>query len=295
MISAGACGADSSAESAALVPWWSYTKTALASAALVLVAQGRLALDDTLAGHPFSLRHLLQHRSGLPDYGSLDAYHAAVAAGQTPWPLQDMMHRLQTGTLLFPPGHGWQYSNVGYLLVRRLIEQAADQPLGAALQRLVFAPLGLTGVQLAQVPADLDATAWGNARGYHPGWVYHGLLVGPAESAVLLLHRLLAGALLPPALLDAMCAAHPVAGRVPGRPWLSGAYGLGLMIGRTAAPGNFIGHTGGGPGSASAVYRFVPEGCATGHRTAGAFASTEDVGAVEAHVVCLTAGTPPAV
>ena len=32
----------------------------------------------------------------------------------------------------------------------------------------------------------------GSAEGYHPGWVYHGLLVGPVEDAALLLDRLLA-------------------------------------------------------------------------------------------------------
>ena len=61
------------------VPWWSFTKTVLAAAALVLVDAGRLTLDTPLAGQRYTLRQLLQHRAGVPDYGSLADYHDAVA------------------------------------------------------------------------------------------------------------------------------------------------------------------------------------------------------------------------
>src|SRR5260370_20359292 len=55
------------------VPWWSFTKTILASAALVLVRDGRLTLDCPVRDRPFTLRQLLQHQSGLVDYGEVDA------------------------------------------------------------------------------------------------------------------------------------------------------------------------------------------------------------------------------
>jgi CubicO group peptidase (beta-lactamase class C family) len=47
------------ADSGALVPWWSYTKTVLAAAAFVLVSQNRVALDEPLTGGRFTLRQLL--------------------------------------------------------------------------------------------------------------------------------------------------------------------------------------------------------------------------------------------
>ena len=53
------------------VPWWSFTKTVLAAAALALVRDGRLALDEPLPGRPYTLRQLLQHRAGLTDYGRM--------------------------------------------------------------------------------------------------------------------------------------------------------------------------------------------------------------------------------
>jgi CubicO group peptidase (beta-lactamase class C family) len=74
-----------------LVPWWSFTKTVLAGAVLVLVARRRLDLDESVAGMPYSLRHLLQHTSGLPDYGGVPEYHAAVAAGEKPWPAMSFL------------------------------------------------------------------------------------------------------------------------------------------------------------------------------------------------------------
>jgi CubicO group peptidase (beta-lactamase class C family) len=52
-------------------PWWSFTKTVLSAAALVLVRDGVLALDEALPDRPYTLRHLLQHRSGLANYGEV--------------------------------------------------------------------------------------------------------------------------------------------------------------------------------------------------------------------------------
>ena len=172
LITAVVHGADVHADAETAVPWWSYGKTVLASAALALVAQSRLQLDGPVHGTPFTLRHLLGHRAGLRCYGGLRAYHEAVAAGEQPWDVEEMLRRVDAGTLAYEPGHGWGYSNVGYLMVRDLIESAADMTLGSALDWLAFAPLGISGVAVTQKPADLDTTAWGNTRCYHPGWVF---------------------------------------------------------------------------------------------------------------------------
>jgi CubicO group peptidase (beta-lactamase class C family) len=186
------------------VPWWSLTKTALAAGALALVAGDRLALDAPLGSRPFTARQLLQHTAGLPDYGDLAAYHEAVVRGQEPWSPDELTRRVGSDRLLFQPGQGWAYSNLGYLFVRDMIEDRAGEDIGAALHRLVFAPLGVPGVKIARVPEHLAGTAWGNATGYHPGWVYHGLATGTPADAALFLHRLLTGGLLPAVLLDGM-------------------------------------------------------------------------------------------
>jgi len=264
------------------VPWWSLTKTALAAGALALVAAGRLALDAPVPSRPFTLRQLLQHTAGVPNYGELAVYHEAVKRRDEPWPPDELLRRVGSDRLLFDPGQGWAYSNVGYLLVRGIIEEAAGEPIGTALGRLVFVPLGVPAVKLAREPKDLDATAWGNAAGYHPGWVYHGLAVGtPAEAAVFL-HRLMVGQLLPAALLDAMCARYSLGGPVEGRPWRTAGYGLGVMMDVASSRGRCIGHTGQGPGSVAAAYHF-PD--LDPSRTAAAFAPVGDQAVVERAVL----------
>ena len=271
---------------AARFPWWSFTKTVLASCVLRLVAEGRLQLDDLLPGHSYTLRQLLQHRAGVPEYGKLKAYHEAVARRDDPWPIDELLERVGADDLDFAPGTGWAYSNVGFLFVRRIIEEVTGADVETAMRDLVFSPLGLSSPKLAKTPADLDATAWGNRERYHPGWVYHGLLIGTAMDAARFLDELMAGRLLAPDLLAVMTARHPLGGAPPGRPWETTGYGLGLMSGRMSGAGPAIGHSGQGPGSVSAVYHF-PE--ARPPCTTAAFAEAEDEGITEHAVARIAA------
>jgi CubicO group peptidase (beta-lactamase class C family) len=260
------------------VPWWSFTKTILAAAALVLVQDGRLALDRSVSARPFTLRQLLQHRSGLANYADLAAYHEAVARGDEPWSVSELLARNDAGRLRYEPGQGWSYSNIGYLMVRELIQETTGEDLKVAISRLVLRPLGINGARIAQTRAELAGVAMGSVSSYHPGWVYHGLAIGSLRDAALLLDRLMTGGLLPPGLLEAMREAHPVSGPIPGRPWNLPGYGLGLMSGITSSGHKVIGHTGGGPGSVIAVY-FRPD--AVPPFTAAAFAFGDDQALVE--------------
>ncbi len=264
------------------VPWWSFTKTVLAATALGLVRDGLLDLDEPLAEGPFTLRQLLRHEAGLADYGELAEYHAAVARHDAPWSAEDMLQRLDATRLRYPPGEGWRYSNVGYLYVARLIERTTGLALGEALQQRLFASLALTQVRLATTPADLQGVDMGSASAYHPGWVYHGLLVGPLSEAALLLARLQTGDLLPPDLLQAMREVRVLGGPIPGRPWSAPGYALGLMQGPADNGLLVSGHTGGGPGSVVAVYH-----CAQGEHSAtcAVFAAGAEEGRVETEAV----------
>jgi len=252
------------------VPWWSFTKTVIAAAALALVRDGRLVLDEPLTNRPYSLRQLLQHCAGVTEYGRLAAYHEAVARNANAWPVDEMLARTDANRLVYEPGEGWGYSNIGYYFVRRLIEQATDRTLGDALAHLVLRPLGIADARFADDRARCLSD-------YDPRWVYHGLLVGPLPQAALLLQRLLVGDLLPPPLLSAMCDRYPLGGPIAGRPWKSPSYGLGLMIGETTGGELIAGHTGGGPGSTIAVYHRLdqPTGTAAAFDAAGNDASVE--------------------
>jgi CubicO group peptidase (beta-lactamase class C family) len=257
-------------------PWWSLSKTAIAAAALVLVQRGRLALDELLFGHEFTLRQLLHHTAGVPDYGALAEYHQAVASGLPPWSRTELLARVDAQRLRSKPGTRFVYSNVGYTVVRGLIEGATGSHLGDALDDLVFRPLGLEDVRVASVPSDLGMRPWGSLEGYHPGWVFHGLLVSTPAQAALFLDRLLGGELLGDLLLESM--------REPVMISNTAAYGLGLMIDLGSPLGACFGHTGQGPGSTTATYRFeAPDGA----RTVSVFAAMDDRGTVEREALAL--------
>jgi CubicO group peptidase (beta-lactamase class C family) len=270
-----------------VAPWWSFTKTVLAAAALALVRDGLIALDEPVRHRPYSLRHLLQHRSGLVNYGLLLAYHEAVERGDDPWPVSTLLERLDGDRLRYPVGAGWEYSNVGYLVVGQVIEVLTGEDLGTALKRLVLRPLGIETARLARERADLDHVSMGSAQDYHPGWVYHGLLVGSVEDAALLLDRLMAGDLLPPALRRDMLTSFALPGPIHGRPWTAPGYGLGLMIGETTGGLMVAGHTGGGPGSTIAVYRDLNKGS---NQTAAFFVTSEDQTPTEEGALALLKG-----
>jgi CubicO group peptidase (beta-lactamase class C family) len=235
------------------VPWWSFTKALLATAVLRLVDAGRLPIDAPLPGEPFSIRQLLQHTSGLGDYGELAEYHEAVVRGDTPWSVDEMLTRAGASRLRYPTGGGWRYSNIGYLKLRQRIEQVTGLDLGAALAEIIFKPTGMKFARVATKSADLADVSMGATHGYDPRWVYHGLVVGPLDEATLFLQRLLQGTLLSRELMAEMQAGYDLpefASATASAP----SYGLGLMLGE-ATPGLRVGgHAGGGPGSSLAVF-----------------------------------------
>jgi len=237
-------------------PWWSFTKTALAICALRLVEDGRLELDAPRPGKPYTLRQLLQHRAGLPDYGPLKSYHDAVARGDAPWSRDRLLQAVDADRLRCEPGEGWAYSNIGYLFVRDTVEAVTGLPLADALDEFVLKPANATSALLATKPADFKRVWWPALRVYDPGWVYHGCLIGPPMDAAKVLHALFHGDLLQPATFQIMLNRHELGGAPPGRPWTSCGYGLGLMSGQMGVVGRAIGHSGGGPGCVNAVYHF---------------------------------------
>jgi CubicO group peptidase (beta-lactamase class C family) len=267
------------------VAWWSFTKPLIAVAALRLAETGRIDLDAPLAGRPYGLRRLLAHTAGLGDYGALPAYHAAVADGAAPWSDEDLFAHLPPDRLAHPPGAGWAYSNLGYLLARRALEAATGTDLGRLLRDLVLDPIGLVRTRLAETGDDFAGLAFPVPPGYHPGWVFHGTLVGPLEEAVVALAAILDT---DRPTFDALAGAPvrtPLDPSIAAPPWVDPGYGLGLMIGAMASPDDggrieVIGHSAGGPGSVGAVYA-----ARTGpRRVVACFAAGADGAAVEREV-----------
>lgn len=247
---------DARGNASLLFPYWSFTKTVIAICALKLQEHGTVDLDDRLDGESFTLRQLLNHTSGLPDYSSLSDYHQAVAADEEPWPRDRLLSVALAKGMLFAPGEAWSYSNVGYMLAREWVEAASGQDFAVLVDRIVCRPLGLKSVEFATTREQFRRVHWRGGATYHPGWVYHGCLVGTAEDAARLLHGLVGGTLLSAATLNEMRRRIPLGRALEGRPWTDCGYGLGLMTGNMANAGRALGHSGGGPFSTSAVYHF---------------------------------------
>lgn len=271
---------------------FSVAKLFIAAAVLRLVERGILALDAQVASllsqpalpGSVTLRRVLNHTAGLPDYGGQRGYHDAVrAAPDQPWPRDTFLAATIGRHGIGPPGT-FRYSNIGYLLARMVLERAAGQPLGAMLRAEVFAPAGAPTLRLATELGDVGGLApgWGTSLGsgqapvnvaqlYHPGWVAHGAVVGRALDAARALDGVLAGAVLSPASLAAMRDAVPVAGKH----WLfqPPGYGLGLMCRDGGGADCRAGHGGEGPGYSTGAICLMPN---TGPRvTAVALANTE--------------------
>jgi D-alanyl-D-alanine carboxypeptidase len=255
---------------------YSITKVFLAVAVLRLAEQERLALDDPIQvilpevalPEPVTIRQLLNHTAGVPDYGALPEYGRAVRADPgRPWTGDEFLARTLRYGLQFPPGQGWAYSNIGFLLVRQAVERITQRPLHDALTDLVFRPAGLRrtvvvdSLEGAQgltpgysAQLDDDGGLHDITRRYHPGWVSHGAVISTAVDLARAVEALFQGHLLAPRSLAAMLAAVPVLVDHP--PFVRPGYGLGLMIDFGLRYGRVAGHAGGGPGYAAAAFHF---------------------------------------
>jgi CubicO group peptidase (beta-lactamase class C family) len=119
---------------------------------LLLERDGRLSLDDDVRKflpelpayeRTITIRHLLQHTSGLRDYLTLFALSGAQT---TSWTTQQDAVRLvaRQRRANFAAGDDWLYSNTGYLLLAEIVQRAAGKSLKEFARERIFAPLGMT-------------------------------------------------------------------------------------------------------------------------------------------------------
>jgi D-alanyl-D-alanine carboxypeptidase len=253
---------------------YSVTKSLIAAAVLHQVSTGCLGLDAPIQDYwpnfplatPITLRQILSHTSGLPDYGGLPAYHESVKTTPgAPWSPGTFLDVASRRGLLFDPGQGWSYSNIGYLALKLLLEKVTGQSMQDYLDELYFTPLGLTQTFVA---ASLDDVAgltpgytsiFGSeledmSQRYHPGWVSHGVVVSTASELATMMHALITGHIIDLTLVDQM--AQPVHSLGPHPPLQNVGCGLGLFMDTASPYGRVAGHNGGGPGYSIAAFHF---------------------------------------
>ena len=134
----------------------SVTKQFTATAIMLLVHDGKLHYDDHLTdffpdfpayGKAITVRNLLNHTSGLPDYEDI----LTAQYPNTPDEKVPQIHDAGVLKLLeqqsvgkFPPGSKWDYSNAGYATLAMIVEKVSGKPFGQFLQERIFTPLQMT-------------------------------------------------------------------------------------------------------------------------------------------------------
>jgi CubicO group peptidase (beta-lactamase class C family) len=121
------------------------------TAVMLLVEDGALGLDDPItrffadapaSWHAITVRHLLTHTSGIPDYTTDEFDYRRDYT-------EDELARLAFAqTLEFSPGSRWNYSNTGYALLGFIIRRASGRFYGDVLADRVFKPLGMTATRV---------------------------------------------------------------------------------------------------------------------------------------------------
>ncbi|WP_234390684.1 serine hydrolase domain-containing protein [Nocardia suismassiliense] len=257
----------------------SNTKTYVATVIMQLVAEGKVDLDASIErylpglvqgngndGNRITVRQVLQHTSGVPDYlgrGAGDGITTQNSEQIDPdeetlrwqhFEMTDLVRRAMTAPPQFEPGAKSVYTNTNYLLAGLLIERVTGNPAADEIGRRILEPLGLRDTY---VPAARETGIRGpHARGYHgidgkpvdftdfdPSWgATAGDMIATPTDMNRFFTALLAGKLLPPAQLAEMKRTVPF-DRMPGAD-----YGLAL-IHRTAPCGKEVwGHGGSIPG-----------------------------------------------
>jgi CubicO group peptidase (beta-lactamase class C family) len=133
----------------------SFTKQFTAMAILLLVHDGKLRYDETLPeifpdfpayGKSITIRNLLNHTSGLPDYE--DLMEAAEKSKGTIWTPEKQIQDAEVLELLkkekngkFAPGKNWAYSNSGYVVLGLIVAKVSGKTYGEFLRAQIFAPL----------------------------------------------------------------------------------------------------------------------------------------------------------
>jgi len=155
----------------------SCTKQFTAMAVLLLVREGKLHLDETLAevfpefpayGRTIALRNLLSHTSGLVAYEDLmDKTYAGKSWQEIPQisdaGVLDLMEH-ETATK-FRPGTAWEYSNSGYCVLAKVVEKASGAGFADFLRRRIFDPLKMHGTVAYRYGQDqVRARAYGYTK-----------------------------------------------------------------------------------------------------------------------------------
>lgn len=131
----------------------SVTKQFTATAIMLLVRDGKLKYETRLPeifpdfpyGHRVTIRHLLNHTAGLPDYEELMDRSGKQWTPEhqiTDAEVYDLLK--QAPGLKFAPGSKWSYSNSGYVMLGLIVAKVSGQPFDEFVRECIFKPLRMS-------------------------------------------------------------------------------------------------------------------------------------------------------
>ena len=240
----------------------SVTKQFTAMAILILENQGKLNVKDPICSYvpncpstweTITIKHLLTHTSGIPDFLSFADYPGSRATPTTP---VQTIARFKAKPLDFQPGEKFSYSNSNYIVLGYIIEQVSGQTYEAFLGQSIFTPLDLRDTGYDHLSNSL-AIGYPNRYSTQPADYIDmsipyaaGALYSTVEDLYRWEQSLSKDQLVPKAYLDEMFAPQIV---IPG----SGlAYGYGWVIGKDPLGRSINWHDGGIEGFATNIARY---------------------------------------
>ena len=129
----------------------SITKQFTSMVILQLVKEGKLKLDDRITTHlpdyrkdtgdRVTIKHLLNHTSGIPSYTSVPGFFANDS--RDAYEVNAFVKRFASGDLEFEPGSKYVYNNSAYFILGAIIEKLTGKTYAAALEERIFKPLGM--------------------------------------------------------------------------------------------------------------------------------------------------------
>jgi CubicO group peptidase (beta-lactamase class C family) len=156
----------------------SFTKQFTAASIMLLARDGKLHYDDHLTdffpefpayGKAITVRNLLNHTSGLPDYEDLlMKQYPNTPEEKVPQILDAGVLRLleQQTSPRFAPGSKWEYSNSGYAVLAMIVEKVSGKSFGQFLRERIFLPLKMKNtIAYEKGKNEVPHRAYGHSKG----------------------------------------------------------------------------------------------------------------------------------